>query len=280
MPWCPKCKNEYKAGYTVCADCGSELVEELVEEQFEVAYFGAKDEIDAMVGFLKDNGFEGIETRYDDVEDQYELLVDKKDSEDLKRVMKTYFHKILPAMKKALQDEGIFTDINEDELKDNQMHLMDKNEHYEKPEDRAEEYKSGAFAMFIVGVAGLILLILADVGIIKFPMYGYGKLLINVVMGGMFLVFFALGIMSFRTYKKLKTEATSDDDLESEIIEWVHNNLSIYTMQSHDVPGEKEEVQYFSRIKIIKDSIQGSFPEAESSFVEYIAEKVYSEYFE
>lgn len=29
MPWCPKCKNEYVEGVTVCADCGCDLVEEL-----------------------------------------------------------------------------------------------------------------------------------------------------------------------------------------------------------------------------------------------------------
>ena len=29
MPWCPKCKNEYVEGIVKCADCGSELVEEL-----------------------------------------------------------------------------------------------------------------------------------------------------------------------------------------------------------------------------------------------------------
>lgn len=36
MPWCPKCKNEYVEGMTHCADCGSELVEELPQEQEEV----------------------------------------------------------------------------------------------------------------------------------------------------------------------------------------------------------------------------------------------------
>lgn len=30
--WCPKCKNEYREGITVCADCGSELVESLTDE--------------------------------------------------------------------------------------------------------------------------------------------------------------------------------------------------------------------------------------------------------
>lgn len=29
MPWCPKCLDEYREGILVCADCGSELVDEL-----------------------------------------------------------------------------------------------------------------------------------------------------------------------------------------------------------------------------------------------------------
>lgn len=35
MPWCPKCKTEYREGFSVCADCGSRLVEELTEEAAE-----------------------------------------------------------------------------------------------------------------------------------------------------------------------------------------------------------------------------------------------------
>ena len=29
MPWCPNCKDEYKEGIRVCADCGAELVDDL-----------------------------------------------------------------------------------------------------------------------------------------------------------------------------------------------------------------------------------------------------------
>ena len=28
MAWCPKCKNEYREGITVCPDCGEALVSE------------------------------------------------------------------------------------------------------------------------------------------------------------------------------------------------------------------------------------------------------------
>ena len=32
MAWCPNCKNEYREGITVCADCGATLVETLEEQ--------------------------------------------------------------------------------------------------------------------------------------------------------------------------------------------------------------------------------------------------------
>lgn len=33
MPWCPKCKTEYREGFSVCAECGSKLVNELPLEE-------------------------------------------------------------------------------------------------------------------------------------------------------------------------------------------------------------------------------------------------------
>ncbi len=32
MPWCPKCKNEYREGSTVCAECKEPLLDEIVED--------------------------------------------------------------------------------------------------------------------------------------------------------------------------------------------------------------------------------------------------------
>jgi len=29
MPWCPKCRTEYREGFSVCSDCGSSLVADL-----------------------------------------------------------------------------------------------------------------------------------------------------------------------------------------------------------------------------------------------------------
>ena len=34
--FCPECKSEYREGFTICAECGCRLVEELPQEQEEV----------------------------------------------------------------------------------------------------------------------------------------------------------------------------------------------------------------------------------------------------
>lgn len=44
MPWCPKCKTEYREGFTVCADCGSELVSELPVEKQNTSFWGVEPE--------------------------------------------------------------------------------------------------------------------------------------------------------------------------------------------------------------------------------------------
>lgn len=54
MPWCPKCKNEYRDGFTTCVDCGTELVKELDEtnDYEEVIIIENSDIAEKFVQFL------------------------------------------------------------------------------------------------------------------------------------------------------------------------------------------------------------------------------------
>ena len=47
---CPKCKNEYREGFTVCADCGVQLVESLDDGDMVPLIFGKNEHIFGEIG--------------------------------------------------------------------------------------------------------------------------------------------------------------------------------------------------------------------------------------
>ena len=52
MAWCPKCKNEYREGITVCPDCGETLVSEEELTDWTSVLFGEQDEMEYLIVFL------------------------------------------------------------------------------------------------------------------------------------------------------------------------------------------------------------------------------------
>ena len=56
MAWCPICKNEYRPGIKVCADCGAELVESLDQNPFVPLVFGDESLMQQLNDFLVSNG--------------------------------------------------------------------------------------------------------------------------------------------------------------------------------------------------------------------------------
>ena len=52
MAWCPKCKNEYREGITVCPDCGEALVSEEELTDWVSVLFGEQDEMEKLKDFL------------------------------------------------------------------------------------------------------------------------------------------------------------------------------------------------------------------------------------
>lgn len=56
MPWCPRCKEEYRDGFTVCAECGENLVDELPKETVQVSGFTPGEEVELrLLTYCADN---------------------------------------------------------------------------------------------------------------------------------------------------------------------------------------------------------------------------------
>lgn len=277
MPWCPKCKNEYKEGYTVCADCGSQLVESLEEGPVAV-YFGAENELQEMCDFMRANGISETEIVYDKKEGTYELLVAKKKAVEAQKQLRVYLSKIA-APKKLAEMQRMA-----EELETVQPQEEEKEEYngpYQEADKKAEEYKSGADTLLIVGVAGIIALILLNLGIIPISLTGFTKALITGVMGVMFVIFLIMGITSRKSYKTLMDQADNEKDQKSTIQNYLKENIQIDRFDSDLIDDEPAmEILYFRRTEKMKDMIRSTYPTIDTAFMDYIIEETYPEIFE
>jgi len=284
MPWCPNCKNEYKAGYTVCADCGATLVESL-EEGKKAVYFGGENELYQISDFMRANGMKNTEISYDKKEGTYELLVEADDVVAAQKMIHVYLQKIA-APNEAKKQQEIHESYSEEELaamkqmKEAYIKEMERKP-YEDTAKIAEEYKSGADSLLIVGVVGIIALVLLHLGVIPISLPPFTKWMITGVMGFLFVVFVFMGIASRKSYANLKEQAGSDHDTKEDVIKYLKENVNPVEFDADlitDDPGM--EILYFRRMEKLKAMVFSYVQGIDVSFAEYILEEVYPDIFE
>lgn len=274
MPWCPKCKNEYKEGYTVCADCGSNLVDSLDNGPVAI-YFGTEAELYEICNFMTSNGISKVQVSFDEKEDIYELLVPSADVSEAQKQLRVYLSRIAaPRMQAETENNDV---TNATDSKEAEFY----NGPYEEAEKKAEDYKSGADTLLLVGTLGIIALVLLNLGIIPILLTGFTKMLITGVMGSMFVIFLLLGFFSRKSYRMFKEKAGSEKDIKQELHDYLTEIISPDTFDeglTDDSPSM--EILYFRRTEKMKELIRNYSDSLDASFVEYVIEEIYPEIFE
>ena len=216
MPWCPKCKCEYKEGITECADCKVPLVDELpVDEPTEEVSF------------------------------QYE----EESAEAMEEQTK----------EQKQPSAGVYQD----------------------KKAKAEDFKSSAYTLLIVGVAGIIALILIEAGVLPIHLAAPGKYITYGVMGALFLIFIIMGISSFRSSRKYAGEAQAEDELTQSIKDWALQNLTKeyiadqVSRNSQNADELPQEMQYFNNYAVIRDGIAAQFGELDAVYLDALCEEIY-----
>ena len=233
MPWCPKCKNEYREGILQCAECKVPLVESLEE-------VGGSDEP------------EGYE------EKERELLTEEENLEELL--------------------EGEEEEQTQEESPKERVHYHA----YQNSADKAEDNRSSAYTLLLVGGVGLLVDVLVMMGVI--PVYvngGISKYLVCGVMGAMFVLFLVFGGVSMKSSRILMVKAKSEDSLLSEITRWCEENL--IAAKIDDQIGEQEvpeEQKYFSRVEKMKELIGDKFLNLDEAFLDHFVDDYYRKLFE
>lgn len=246
MPWCPKCKTEYRDGFRVCADCGSELVaEQPIEERRAPRWEAVGADIPGMEA-APPSGEEAVE------EIQGESAEDRDETED------EGAGKRKGEASKSGKSGGLYQDSSE----------------------RASENRSSAWILLILGILGLIVVVLGVTEVL--PIHMGNSYLFYGVMGAIFILFVVSGVVSMKNAKFFEKKAESENSLRTTLLEWCRENLDAAEIDGKiGAQGVAEEVLYFRRFSYIKEKMNHQFVNLDQGFLDrLIDDYVYDSVFE
>lgn len=271
MAWCPICKNEYREGIKVCADCGKPLVENLSENPMVSLIFGAQEQMMNLKKFLEYNGMKDVNINFDATENVYELKVRQKDRKEAAEIAKVFLVKEYESK----------VDKSEEEVKvATPKKQAASYQNYQSSAAKAEDNRTSAWTLFLVGTLGIVFLILSFVGII--PLKLGNSYLFYGVMGAVFILFIVMGFVSMRTAKIFAKSAESENSLRDTMEKWCRENLRAEDIDKDlYMQDASEEILYFKRYEKLKEKLNHQFMNLDQGFLDqFIDETVYDMVFE
>jgi transcription initiation factor TFIIIB Brf1 subunit/transcription initiation factor TFIIB len=179
-------------------------------------------------------------------------------------------------------DEGEIISAGTDPLP-SQRHAV-----YKSSSEMAEENRSSAAALLIVGTAGLVFILLLYFGKISFlPITGPNRYFVCGVLGAMFVLFLVMGCVSWKSVKRLREKAVSEHSIEEEIRRWCGQNLTRQMIEaavqehqsSSDASDQTEQETgeaYFARTAVIRSRISRQFVGLGDDFLDHFTEEYYA----
>lgn len=248
MPWCPKCKEEYREGIAVCAECGETLVEALEEEDVE----GERCEAAAEETAGEEEMPDAEET--DDEPADYDWDEEKSAAE---------------------KDEDIQNgEMEEPEETDGLQEA--KNTAYVKKADEYKDLVGTGYTFVVLSVLGLVYLVLCQLKVIPISY----NILALIVLTAMFVIFIIIGISSFVKAGSIKELIGSEEEESKSILSWLREHAGADRLEAMKGEEESEEEYYLNLTEQLKGELKEVYTEAEDGYLEMLIEEYYSEVFE
>lgn len=306
MPWCPNCKNEYVEGVTVCVDCGCKLVEALNEKGFLVCD-GSREEMELLADFMEKNHFSDLKVEASDRDGIYELFVNEAQAKKASDAAGVFFKELAkrqkpdPGENAAIQetdgeafsgsaDGALEAEAMEDGEAEEMAGAVRPDETmaqagsagvYEDSAKKAEEFKSGAYTLLVVGVLGLAALGALLSGALPIRLNPSSQWMTCLVMGALFLIFIVMGVLSLQSSKKLARKADQENAWKQDMLVFCREKLDTAALdeEAQLLEADPEEVIYFKRTEQLKNRLTEAFPDAGGEYLDYFVDEIYPEVF-
>jgi len=309
MPWCPKCKTEYREGITHCADCKVELVAEykevilqnatanLVKVDAEHIMFAKK-----LQDFLQYSGISSV------ILNEETLLGVYVAPEDLNKAKKLFkaFYSVETEMVMQKAEEAAFLKGEEfdDYFGDDEDDTEEAAESGEETASlsrstassccateaqgfvsavaRYEDYRSSGATFTVIGSIGIVFAILNFMDVISL----FGSTYSSLVLFFMFGIFLVLGIFSYIKAGSLKENALAEKKLVTDVKDWIAHNItkemlaSLNSEESDEDDSRTEELLYLDRLDRLVDMVLTAFPAVHASLAEQLIEEFSNEHME
>ncbi len=290
MSWCPKCKTEYKEGITVCADCGSTLVEELKQHCDQcVAMFNKEDEANKFLEFLTYSNIMDTSIVYDETQEAYGVYVTEDTLDEAKKLYRAFDsseakkkteedNPLKEALEEAFEktEAGDGEDFNQD-VEIPLAKVMPKSSvTYVKKEERYNDFRSSFYIFLVFGIAGIIFTGLNIAGVVSL----FSSILQYIILGGVSIAFIVIAIISYNKSKTLFDEIDDEKEITASIKEWLSENITVETLAQFDNETDAKEVIFLKKIDYIKNSLYEHYTFDNDSYVDELIEEFYNENFE
>lgn len=154
---------------------------------------------------------------------------------------------------------------------------------YIDSEERAQENRSSAWTLLIVGGVGLVAIVLILLNVIQLPLSGFNKYMVCGVLGVLCVIFVASGFVSIKKSKTYTESASTEKANEKQIITWCKENeiaKKIDETIASQFPDLPEEEVYFRRYEGLRYYVFKNFQSMSLPFLEHVVDEIYDSLFE
>jgi len=264
MPFCPKCKVEYREGFTFCSDCKIPLVKSLSERNLndinKDSYNTGNYDLDDEIYNTSDEDINSVEVKLDrGIEEEIQEELDDRDSE----------------ISRTLSDE----DKAKLSAEINKRRMMRSSKEYMSTEDKSKENLSSGIMLIVIGLIGVIFIILLLIGIFPFKPRGVVSIIIDCILLLFFASFVYFGISSILKYKSLKTYASVEKNENEKFVNWFDKTINKGFIDGDIDISDDEQMNYFKRNAKIKYISMHQFPNIDEDFIDSVIDEKYEDIF-